>query len=57
MYVIRMIDPDKIQLVVDETTAIQYSEKMVSSDAPFDLDQVVEVDPNVGAADTDPLEA
>ena len=53
MYVIKVIDPDKIQLVVNETTALQYGEKIISSDAPFDFDQAVEVVPDVGTADTD----
>lgn len=53
MYVIRVIDPDKIQLVVNETTALQYGEKIISSDAPFDFDQAVEVVPDVGTANTD----
>lgn len=53
MYVIRVIDPDKIQLVVNEATALQYGEKIISSDAPFDFDQAVEVVPDVGTADTD----
>ena len=53
MYVIRVIVPDKIQLVVNEATALQYGEKIISSDTPFDFDQAVEVVPDVGTADTD----